>query len=321
MKVLQAKILASKNGISQEQWLEYRRMGIGGSDAAAIVGLSKYSSAFSVYLDKIGLLPEQEDNEAMRQGRDLEEYVARRFIEHMQNEGTSKKVKNCNFILQHQQYEYLLANVDRLIVGENAGLECKTTSVYNNTDFQGGDIPLSYYVQCQHYMAVTGADKWYLAILVLNKGFYVFCIPRKEEEIQSLIVAECDFWQNNVLARCEPNPDGSEKATEVIKKLYSNTEDITVDLMAFEKEINVIAQNSIKIKELEKDTEKAKQLIQVFMKEANSGYTNNHKVTWRGQERSGIDSKRLKEEYPNIYEQLSKTTAYRVFSIKEIKGE
>ena len=71
----------STKGMSREEWLMRRRKTIGGSDAAGIVGLSRWASPFSVWADKTGRAAEKEDTEAMRQGRDLEDYVARRWIQ------------------------------------------------------------------------------------------------------------------------------------------------------------------------------------------------------------------------------------------------
>ena len=159
-RVMKAEVFAEKANITDEEWRALRRKGIGGSDAGTICGLNRFSSLLALYADKKGLIPDKEDNEAMRLGRDLEEYVALRFKQEMADRGTPKKVKNCNFILRHPEHQFMLANVDRLIVGENAGLECKTTNVFNQTDFDGGNVPESYYCQCQHYMAVTGADRW-----------------------------------------------------------------------------------------------------------------------------------------------------------------
>lgn len=150
--------------MTREEWLSERRKGLGGSDAAAILGMNPYRSPLAVYMDKIGIAPEILDNEAIRQGRDLEQYVAERFCE-----DTGRKVRRCNRILQHPEYPWMLANIDRDVVGEDAGLECKTTSPYNKTPFDQGDVPAPYYWQCQHYMAVTGAKSWYLAVLVHGK--------------------------------------------------------------------------------------------------------------------------------------------------------
>ena len=149
--------LAKTLDMPREEWLELRKKGIGGSDSAAIVGLDRYRSPFDVYADKLGLKPEIPDNEAMRQGRDLEQYVAERFME-----ATGKKVRRRNAMLQHPEYPFMIADIDRWVVGENAGLECKTTSALNRAKFNQGEYPPSYYVQCVHYMAVTGAERWYL---------------------------------------------------------------------------------------------------------------------------------------------------------------
>ena len=175
--------------MSRVDWLKLRRHSIGGSDAAAIVGLNDYASPFSVWSDKQGVVEDKPDNEAMRQGRDLEDYVAQRFCAE-----TGKRVKRCNYTLYNTLYPFAHANIDRSIVGENAGLECKTTSALNTRKFKNGDFPANYYVQCMHYMAVTGCDKWYLAVLVLNKAFMVFEIARDEGEIAALMEAERDFW-------------------------------------------------------------------------------------------------------------------------------
>lgn len=150
--------------MSQDDWLEQRRKTIGGSDAASLCGLNSYSSPYSVWADKMGLLPKKEPNEAMRLGTDLEQYVAERFTE-----STGKKVRRDRHIIINSDYPFAHANVDRVIIGEDAGLECKTTSVMNLKRFKNGEYPDNYYVQCMHYMMVTGKKKWYLAVLILGK--------------------------------------------------------------------------------------------------------------------------------------------------------
>lgn len=315
MKILQAEVLADRKELSEAEWLEIRRKGIGGSDAGAIIGLNPYKSAYSVYCDKLNYSPEQEDNEAMRQGRDFEEYVAKRFCEK-----SGKRVKKCNYILRHPKYEFMLADVDRLIVGENAGLECKTTNVFNKTNYEEGEIPLSHYVQCVHYMAVTGADRWYLATLVFGKKPFVKVIERDENEIKHLIEAERLFWEENVLRKTEPVPDGSKRAAEVIKSMYPYAaEEKECDLFAYERELGKILEYDGKIKELEAEREKAKQAIQAYMGEAALGTTaSGYKVTWKNQNRALIDAERLKSEQPEIYGKYLKNTTSRIFRIKKI---
>ena len=214
--------------MSREEWLEVRRKTIGGSDAAAIVGLSSYGSPYTVWANKTGRLSDSEDNEAMRQGRDLEEYVARRW-----REATGKAVRRCNAILYNSQYPYAHADIDRAVVGENAGLECKTTSTLNVRQFHGVEFPEQYYVQCVHYMAVTGADRWYLAVLVLGKGFYTFVLERNQDEIDALMVAEKDFW-DLVEQDIPPVLDGMEATGEALQAIYPSSNGGSIQLFGRE---------------------------------------------------------------------------------------
>ena len=307
--------LAKTLDMPREQWLELRRRGIGGSDAAAIVGLDRYRSPFDVYADKLGLKPEIPDNEAMRQGRDLEQYVAERFME-----ATGKKVRRRNAMLQHPEYPFITANIDRWVAGENAGLECKTTSVLNRCKFSQGEFPPRYYVQCMHYMAVTGAERWYLAVLVLNKAFHVFTIERDEAEINALIEAEKDFWENHIMKQIPPVPDGSESTAEIIKQLFPEAkESAEIALFGYEGKIQQYLELDTKVKELECERDKLKQELQLAMADAEIGRAQGYIVEWKNQVRQTLDTKKLKSEHAEIYEKyLKPAQTARRFMIKEV---
>lgn len=191
--------LVNTKEITQNDWLEYRRHGIGGSDVSALVGMNRYRSPMTVYLDKIGELPPIEDNEAMYWGRTLEEIVAQEFAFR-----TNKKIRKCNFLMQHPEHDFMLANVDRLIVGENAGLEVKTANEYAKEDWQGETVPKEYALQCHHYMACTNADRWYVAVLIGGNKFEWRVIERDDTIIQNLIEIEHNFWHNHVLKHNPP---------------------------------------------------------------------------------------------------------------------
>lgn len=298
-----------------QEWLEIRRGGIGGSDAAAIVGLDRYRSPFAVYADKLGLSPEREDNEAMRQGRDLEDYVAQRFTE-----ATGKKVRRCNDTLQHPEYPRLLANIDRLVVGEKALLECKTTSVLNKAKFAQGEYPPNYYVQCMHYLAVTGLQRCYLAVLVLNQGFHVFTVDRDEDEIAALIAAEMRFWDAHVAKQVPPLPDGTESASSVIKGLYPEArEKEATTLYGQEQKIKTYLELTAQIDALEKERDATKQALQLELGNAEVGHAHGYQVEWRNQSRRNLDTDRLKKEQTALYEQyLKPPQVTRVFKIKEV---
>ncbi len=293
------------------EWLAMRTRGIGGSDAAAIVGLNSFSSPLQVYLDKKGMIPPKEDSEAMRVGRDLEEYVAQRFCE-----ATGLKVQRDNSILQSVERPWQLASIDRRVVGEEAGLECKTTNAFNKTDFEGGNVPAYYYVQCQHYMAVTGWKKWYLAVLVLGRGFYWFEVSRNEEDIAALIDAESSFWHNNVLANEMPAPIDTDG--DVLKELYPNAvEGMVADLSDKAEGLKRLEELKIQIKLLDKEKKVIENNIKLAIGEAEYGDCEGWKIRYRSSERNSLDGKALKKDSPELWEKYSRTTTTRTLLINQ----
>lgn len=120
----------------QEEWLRIRKQYLTGTDAGAVCGMNPYKSAMQVYQDKVSPEVELRDNESMRLGRDLEDYVAARFME-----AAGKKVRRSNAMYVSDEYPFMMANVDRLVVGERAGLECKTASHTAQSFGKDGKIP------------------------------------------------------------------------------------------------------------------------------------------------------------------------------------
>lgn len=305
--------------MSRVEWLDARRYGIGGSDAGAIVGLNKYKSAISVWADKTGKgQTEDPDNDAMRIGRDLEGYVASRW-----EEITGKKCHRRNAILRDSEHPIMLANVDRLVVGEDAGLEIKTASPYVSDQWKDGAIPPSYEVQCLHYMAVTGAKRWYMAALIWP---HIECriIERDEETIQNLIQLEEAFWHDYVEKDTMPPADGSKDAGDFLLKAYpESVADEVIDLSGYQATLDRIAEIDALSASLSTQKDQLKQVIQQAMKEAETGVCGDYTVTWKSTKpRVTIDSKRLKKEKPEIYESYLKTgKASRRFSIKKQEGE
>lgn len=299
---------------TREEWLEGRKKGIGGSDAGVILGLNAWKSPYMLWCEKTGRIKKDYDNEAMRQGRDLEAYVAERFTEL-----TGKKVRRSGYSFQSVEHPFMLANVDRLIVGEKAGLECKTTNMLNKTDYAGGDVPPTYYAQCQHYMAVTGLDKWYIAVLVLSKDFYVLEIERNEEYIETMITYEQDFWEL-VTSDQEPAIDGSESTEEALKALYPDANDDTIDLIGVDDVIELLAMVNLKIKEFRTIKRKCESELKQQLGQNCSGRTDKAYVNWKQRKKTSIDTDLLKKEYPDVYKKCLKQSTYRQFGIKEVKN-
>lgn len=304
----------STKGMSREEWLMRRRKTIGGADAAGIVGLSRWASPFSVWADKTGRAAEKEDNEAMRQGRDLEDYVARRWME-----DTGKRVYRLPAMLYHPQYPFAHADVDRMVMGENAGLECKTTFSLDLKQFNGVEFPVQYYAQCVHYLAVTGADRWYLAILAYGRGFFTFVLERDQAEIDALMAAEADFWKL-VERDTPPDADGSEATSAALRELYPISEHTAADLFGRD----TVLKEYMRLKEDKKtlDTRlgEIENTIKADMGEAESGFCGLFHISWKSQTRQSFQAKEFAKDHPNIdLTPYYKNTNLRPFKVTEEK--
>ena len=306
------KKLISTNGLSHEDWLRYRKQGIGGSDAGAICGLNPYVSPMSVFYEKTSSEVEDYDNESMRQGRDLEEYVARRFMEE-----TGLKVRRSNVMYQSEEYPFMLANVDRLISGENMGLECKTASAYNADKWTGESVPAHYEIQCHHYMAVTGAKAWYLAVVILGREFKYKKIKRDEELIQNLIAIEKEFWEDHVLSGNMPDPDGSDISNEVINRYFPTARKKTIPLPShLNEQLKRREEIILLAKKLTQEQNQIEQQLKLYMGEYEMAFNEHYRVSWNNVDTVRIDSKRLKEERPDLYRDFAKCSQSRRFTVK-----
>ena len=298
---------------SHEEWLKLRSKYIGGSDAAAVVGLNAYASPYSLWAEKTGKVPGFAGNLACEVGTYLEEFVAQKFAQE-----TGKKVRKCNQSFLNSQYPFAIANIDREIVGEDAGLEIKTTDTLNMGKFKGGEYPANYYCQCVHYMAVTGKQRWYLAVLIGNKEFKWFTIERDEAEIAALMTAEADFWEL-VKKDIPPAVDGTKATSEALKTIYEDSDDSVADLYSYTSDLKQYMELKKQIKELETMAEELANRVKEFMGASGSGECEGFKVSWKSQTRRTFDSKRFTKENPDI--DLSgyyKGTNTRTFKVSEI---
>lgn len=305
------KKLIATAGLEHEKWLLYRKQGIGGSDAGAVCGLNPYRTAIQVYYDKTSDEVEVIDNEAMRQGRELEEYVARRFCE-----ASGKKVRRANAMFYDENHPFMLADVDRMVVGENAGLECKTASPYAEGNWQEGKIPLSYQLQCHHYMSVCNADAWYLAVLIYGRDFKYYKIERDEEIIRNLIHMEKNFWNEHVLKRVIPDPDGSKVADAAIAERFKKTESVAIPLNGFDEKLKRRQELLSLLDKMETEKRQIDQELKLYLGDAEIAENTSYRVSWKPVTRSSLDEKRLKEEEPEIYDKYLRVTSSRRFTVK-----
>ena len=302
----------STASMSREDWMRLRKSGIGGSDAGAICGLNPYASPMSVYRDKTSEDVSDTDNEAMRQGRDLEDYVARRFME-----ATGLKVRRSNMMYRSDDHPCMIADVDRLVVGEDAGLECKTASAYNADKWKDGEVPMHYLIQCCHYMAVTGKTAWYIAVVILGQEFKFTKITRDDALIANLIAIEEAFWNNHIIPRIILPPDGSKACDEVLEQYFHRArKDSAIPLIGFDEKLNRRSELLGQIKELEQEQQQIEQEVKLFMQDNEIAASKNYRVTWSNVNTTRLDTKRIKDEEPEIYQNFVKVTSSRRLTIK-----
>ncbi len=299
-------------GVDNMEWLRLRKAGIGGSDAGAICGVNPYSSAMKVFHDKTSEEVEEQDNEAIRIGHDLEDYVAQRFME-----ATGLKVRKSNFMYRSKEHPFMIADVDRLVVGEDAGLECKTASAYNADKWADGNIPLHYVMQCYHYMAVTGKRTWYIAAVILGREFTYRRLEWDDELISRLVGVEEDFWNNHVVSGTIPPPDGSEACDEVIEQYFHTAKKASaIKLVGFDEKLNRREEILGFIAELQAEQKQIEQEVKLFMGENQYATSDHYRVSWGNIDSIRLDSQRIKTEKPEIYADYGKASHYRRFEVK-----
>lgn len=216
-------VITSSN---RENWLTARRTGIGGSDVASVLGLNPWRTPYDLWMDKTGQVPHGEENAAMHFGTILEQVVADEFVLR-----TGKKVRRDNQMHRTGKDNFQIANLDRVVVGEDAILECKTANAFRADDWGESQedeiianqvvtehkIPLYYETQIQWYMGVCQKSKAYLAVLIGGQDFRIYCIAFSQTIYASLVEKCQAFWFENVVANVAPKPINIED----VKKLYA----------------------------------------------------------------------------------------------------
>lgn len=295
---------------SRDEWLKLRKGYIGGSDAAAVVGLNPYSSPYSLWAEKTGRVPGFDGNLTTEVGAYLEDFVAKLF-----EKKTGKKVKRQNAMLVNDDYPWACADVDRVVMGEDAILEIKTTnSLGKIRKLKHGEIPEQFFCQMMHYLAVTGKKTAYLAVLIESREFKWFPVERDEDEINALMAMEKSFWEL-VKADTPPAAIGIEADTETLQTLYPEGNGGYVDLFGYGNMLEAYEALGKRIKELQKEQESYIQQIKQVMGEAETGRVDGWKVSWKTSTRRTLDKAALESVVPGGLERFTKESTCRVFKV------
>lgn len=311
-----AKLIMTVEQMQDRQaWLKLRNNGLGGSDAATVLGVSPWKSALALWAEKTGQ-KEPEDlskNQRVYWGQKNEQNIAEWFMEQ-----TGKRVIRRG-MMQSCEHPWMLASVDREVVGESAGLEIKTAGVDQARQWLEDEMPTAYYLQIQWYLAVTGWDKWYVAVLIGGNEARWKEVVRNEEQIAELIKAGEEFWKH-VTDRTPPPPDGSESAGKTLSILYPGgqaSEPVELNAPEIWEALEQFHQHEQAEKAAARAKEQAKQVLMDAMGNNEIALIKGEKVTWKTQAgRTTVDSKRLKAEEPAVYQKYIKVgSPMRVFKV------
>lgn len=311
---MNANILVETGNLSKEEWLRYRKQGIGGSDVAAILGISKWRSAIEVWLDKTNQTNTPiEENEAMRWGKLLEPVIRNHFAS-----VTGKKVVEVKAIMQHPEYPFMIADVDGVTTdddGNPAILEIKTASEYKRDEWSEG-VPAYYQTQVQHYLCVTGVLKAYVAVLIGGNSFRVYEIDADHEIHQMLVAVEKDFW-NMVQNMIRPAIDGSDAAKNLLDQIYHGGVETPIVMPDEAVEwVDAYIEASAEEEAAKERKQEASNHLKEFMADHDKATCLGHTISWKSVTSERLDSKALKESEPEVYAKYAKNSTSRRFSIR-----
>lgn len=307
-------ILADTTNMPREEWLAIRRRGICGSDIAAILGVNPWLSSIELWLDKTGKrIINKEMSESLFWGSRLEGTIRDYF-----SETTGKVVKQVHAVLQHPEVPYLLANIDGLTetaTHEPAILEVKCVSSYGEQNWSEG-IPVNYELQIRHYMMVTGLRKAYCIALFGGNHTRIFELDA-DDAIADMLMKEEMAWWRYVTTDTQPPMDASDAAKDFLDSTYKGGKEEVVELPEEAKEYLDMYFKAVKEVDLAKEKmQLATNTLKKYMKDYNTATLSGHKIAWTPVSSQRIDTKRLKEEAPAVYEQFVKSTESRRFTVK-----
>ena len=293
-----------------DEWLALRKGYIGGSDAAAVMGLNPYASPYSLWAEKTGRTEGFAGNLTTEVGSYLEEFVARLF-----ERETGKKVRRYNKMMVNDEYPWACADVDRVVVGEDAILEIKTTnSLGKIKKLKKGEIPEQFYCQMTHYLAVTGKKKCYLAVLIECREFRRFELERDEDEIRALMEEECSFWKL-VESNTTPAAIGIKADNDTLESIYPEAMGGSVDLAGYQGMLDMYSHLSEQIDGLNREREAIAQQIKQFMGDAEQGRCTGYKVRWSNTTRRTLDTKALNAAMPGALDSFYRESYSRRFLV------
>ena len=312
------EIIADTRKMSHQDWLQMRKIGLGGSDCAAAVGLSRWKSPFQLWAEKTDRVVPTKAGEAAYWGSIMEPILRAEVAKRM----PEAEVRECPFFLRSKEHPYMLANLDGYVKNSDGSfsvLEIKTANAFAAVqDWQNG-LPIEYYCQVMHYMAVTGMNSAYVAVLLGGNTFEIQKIDRDEDMIQHIIRMEEHFWYEYMLK--DTPPDATAKDNEILGQLYPKSEEKAVEMPTTARDILTDYKKACQDLELAKEAkEQAEAKLKMMLADAEVGIIDGYKISWKNVSTTRLDSKKVKSLLTeDQLKECSNTTVARKFNISAPK--
>ena len=303
----------------RRQWLADRQKGVGGSDAAAAVGLSPWKTQYQLWLEKTQPVRDDEPTDPMLWGTLLEPVIRQRYCD-----VTGWSVINPNQMLVHPQHPFALANLDGVVEGcpeRPRLLEAKTARTADGWGDPGtSEVPEHYLLQVQHYMGVTGYEVTDIPVLIGGSDFRIYTVEADEELQRDLFDQEAEFWKY-VIERRPPAPTNAEDIKQRWAKCINrDLKEATPEDVALWKQLGKVR---AKLKDLEAEKENIESALKLRIKDG-GGLSHNGKpiVTWRSNKSSTVfDRARFEKDHPDLVNQyMAERPGARPFLFKEPKA-
>lgn len=288
----------------REAWLDQRRKGVGGSDVAAIMGLSPYRGAYEAWAEKSGLIeaPDISDKPAVVWGNILEPIVG----EHYAENHPDREVRRLNAVCQSIERPWAQASLDYEVKDPELGwgvLEIKTAGQRSEGKWDDG-VPLFYQTQVVHYLSVTGRPFADVAVLIGGQDYREYRIMRDEDDIRAVESAVDEFWRR-VQTGEEPPIDGSPGEAEALLKRHQTSDGEVWECCDMPREVADYIYYKETADAAKERLAKAGNALKRLIGDHKGIKCPDYIVTWPRGTKKTFDSKRFMAEQPDLYEQYA----------------
>lgn len=316
--------MAQQVTISHNDVKTNRHEYIGGSDIAAVMGMSRWKTPLKLWCEKTQKLPlpDLSNVEAVELGTDLEEFVAQKF-----SQKTGKAVRRSPKLYQHPDYPYMVAHVDRLVTGTDELLECKTASFFKKDEWENEEIPQEYILQVMWYLGITGRKIGHIAVLIGGQSFKYKQIEFDSELFNTMVETAKDFWEK-VQTQTPPNVMADDD--ETLKDLYGQHNEVYIELfpedertaesvIALEDKIAYLQELKLHIKEMEAEKKEIETTLKDIIKDNIGIKSPKYVVSWKSQTKTDFDKVSFRESHPDLYKEYETVSSFRVMRISKNK--